>query len=215
MDWGVISRNFGFLMGGLRVTFQLAIFALAGGLALGIVLGLCRLSSRRWIYYPATVFVNGLRSIPLLIVIFWFYFALPIMFKAPLTAFQSAVISFIVFESTYFAEIVRAGIQAVPKGQVSAGYSTGLTYFQTMRHIVVPQALRNMVPALVTQSIVIFQDTSLAYVIGVKEFLRRTSLVDARELRTVELYVFAALVYFVLCFIGSSISRRLERRRLH
>lgn len=214
MDWGVIARNFTFLMGGLGVTFQLAIFALGGGLALGIVLGLCRVSSRRWIYYPATVFVNGLRSIPLLIVIFWFYFALPIMFKAPLTAFQSAVISFIIFESTYFAEIVRAGIQAVPKGQVGAGYSTGLTYFQTMRHIVVPQALRNMVPALATQSIVILQDTSLAYVIGVKEFLRRTSLVDARELRTVELYVFAALVYFVLCFIGSSISRRLERRQL-
>jgi glutamate/aspartate transport system permease protein len=214
MDWGVISRNITFLMGGLGVTFQLAVFALAGGLALGIVLGLCRISSRKWIYYPATVFINTLRSIPLLIVIFWFYFALPIVFKAPLSAFQSAVISFIIFESTYFAEIVRAGIQAVPQGQVNAGYSTGFTYLQTMRHIVVPQALRNMVPALVTQSIVIFQDTSLAYVIGVKEFLRRTSLVDAREIRTVELYVFAALVYFVLCFIGSSISRRLERRQL-
>lgn len=214
MDWGVIPRNLTFLMGGLGVTFQLAVFALGGGFALGIVLGLCRISSRRWIYYPATIFINTLRSIPLLIVIFWFYFALPIMFKVPLTAFQSAVISFIIFESTYFAEIIRAGIQAVPTGQVSAGYSTGLTYFRTMRHIVVPQALRNMVPALVTQSIVIFQDTSLAYIIGLKEFLRRTSLVDAREIRTVELYVFAALVYFVICFIGSSISRRLERRQL-
>lgn len=213
MDWAVIPRNIYFLLGGLVLTFQLAAIAIAGGLLLGIILGLARVSSRRWIYYPATIYVNFFRSLPLILIIFWFYFLVPVIMGRPLGDFLSVVIAFIAFEASYFAEIVRAGIQSIRKGQLMAGHSTGLNYYRTMRHIVIPQALRNMVPSLVLQCVIIFQDTSLAYVIGLKEFLRRTALVDAREFRSVELYTFAAIVYLVLCFAGSLASRRLEKRQ--
>jgi len=212
MDWTVISRNISFLLGGLALTFELAFFAISGGLFFGIIMGLCRLSSRRWIYAPATFYVNFFRSLPLILVIFWFYFITPLIIGRPLGDFLSAIIAFIAFEAAIFAEIVRAGIQSIPKGQVMAGYSTGLGYYKTMLYIIIPQALRNMVPGLVTQTVIIFQDTSLAYVIGVKEFLRRTHLVDSREMRSLELYAFAALVYLFLCFLGSYLSRRLEKK---
>lgn len=212
MDWSVIPRNISFLLGGLALTFELAFFAISGGLLFGIIMGLCRLSSKKWIYYPATLYVNFFRSLPLILVIFWFYFVTPVIIGRPLGDFLSAIIAFIAFEAAIFAEIVRAGIQSIPKGQVMAGYSTGLNYYRTMRYIIIPQGLRNMVPALITQTIIIFQDTSLAYIIGVKEFLRRTHLVDSREIRSVELYAFAALVYLVLCFLGSSLVRRLEKK---
>jgi glutamate/aspartate transport system permease protein len=214
MDWAVIPRNIYFLLGGLLLTFELAAIALTGGLFLGIIMGLARLSSRKWIYYPATVYVNFFRSLPLILVIFWFYFMVPILIGRPLGDFLSACVAFIFFEASYFAEIVRGGLQSVSQGQVMAGYSTGLTYYSTMRYIVLPQALRNMVPPLVTQGVVIFQDTSLAYVIGLKEFLRRTSLVDAREMRSLELYLFAGLVYLFFCSIGTIASRRLERKQI-
>lgn len=213
MDWAVISRNIYFLLGGLGLTFQLAIIAIAGGLLLGIIVGLGRVSSKRWIYWPATLYVNFFRSLPLILVIFWFYFLMPFIIGRPLGDFLSAIIAFIVFESSYMAEIVRAGIGSIREGQVMAGYSTGLNYSRTMRHIIIPQALRNMVPSLVTQCVIIFQDTSLAYVIGLKEFLRRTALVDATQFRSIELYSFAAVVYLVFCFAGSMASRRLEKRK--
>lgn len=213
MDWAVIPRNIHFLLGGLLVTFQLAAFAISGGFIWGIILGLARVSSKRWIYYPASLYINLFRSLPLILVIFWFYFTVPSILGRPLGDFQSAVIAFIAFEGSYFAEIVRAGIQSIPQGQVMAGYSTGLNYYKTMRHVVIPQALRNMVPGLVTQCVIIFQDTSLAYIIGLKEYLRRTYLVDVRELRSIELYTFAALVYLVFCLVGSLASRRLEKRQ--
>jgi len=213
MDWGVIPRNIYFLLGGLGLTFQLAAISIAGGLLLGIIMGLARVSPIRWINYPATVYVNFFRSLPLILVIFWFYFLVPLIMGRPLGDFLSAIIAFIVFEASYFAEIVRAGIGSIRKEQVFAGYSTGLSYYKTMRHIVIPQALRNMVPSLVTQCVIIFQDTSLAYVIGLKEFLRRTALVDAAQFRSIELYSFAAIVYLVFCFAGSMASRRLEKRR--
>jgi glutamate/aspartate transport system permease protein len=212
MDWTVISRNIHFLLGGLVLTFELALFAISGGFFFGIIMGLCRLSSKKWVYYPAAFYVNFFRSLPLILVIFWFYFITPVIIGRPLGDFVSAIIAFIAFEAAIFAEIVRAGIQSIPKGQIMAGYSTGLNYFRTMRYIIIPQALRNMVPALITQTVIIFQDTSLAYVIGVKEFLRRTHLVDSREIRSIELFTFAALVYLVLCFLGSSIARRLEKK---
>jgi len=213
MDWAVIPKNIYFLLGGLGLTFELAAISIVGGLLVGIIMGLGRVSSRRWIYYPATLYVNFFRSLPLILVIFWFYFLMPFILGRPLGDFLSAVIAFIIFESSYFAEIVRAGIGSIRKEQVFAGYSTGLNYYKTMRHIVIPQALRNMVPSLVTQCVIIFQDTSLAYVIGLKEFLRRTALVDATQFRSIELYSFAAIVYLVFCFAGSMASRRLEKRR--
>jgi glutamate/aspartate transport system permease protein len=212
-DYKVILDNLPFLMRGLITTFQLALIGISGGLALGILVGMARLSSRPYIYYPATLFVNFLRSIPLILVIFWFYFLVPIIAGRPLGDFLSASVAFIVFEASYFAEIIRAGIQSIPKGQMQAALSTGLDYKQTMRHIIIPQALRNMIPSLLTQSVIIFQDTSLAYVIGLKEFLRSASVVDAREVRSLELYTFVGIVYFIFCFTMSYFTKKWEAKK--
>jgi len=213
LDWNVISRNIEFLGGGLVLTFQLAAISITGGFLLGIILGLARTSTRKWIFAPATLYVNLFRSLPLLLVIFWFYFLAPFLIGRSLGDFLSVIIAFIAFEAAYFAEIVRAGIQSIPMGQLEAGYSVGLRYHQIMFHIVLPQALRNMIAPIVTQCVIIFQDTSLAYVIGLKEFLRRVSLSDQREFRSVELYLFAALVYLAICSIGAALSSRLERSK--
>ncbi len=212
-DWRVIYDNFPFLMQGLLTTVELAVIGITGGLLLGVLVGMARLSSRKIIYYPATLFVNFFRSLPLLLVIFWFYFLVPLLAGRPMGDFFSASVAFIIFEASYFAEIIRAGIQSISKEQMQAGYSTGFTYGQTMRYIIVPQALRNMVPSLLTQAVVVFQDTSLAYVIGVKEFLRSASIVDAREMRSLELYAFIGVIYFVFCFTMSKMSKRLEAKK--
>ena len=180
---------------------------------MGIILGALRLSPKKAIYWPVTVYIQVMRAIPLILVIFLFYFVLPIITGKSMPNLMAAIISFIVFEAVYFAEIVRAGIQSVRRSLVIAGYSTGLSYFQVMRLIVLPQAIKNMTPSIVTQSVVVFQDTALAYVIGVREFLRVTSLVNVREVRSVELYLFAAMVYLCICSFGSQIARRLEKRQ--
>lgn len=212
-DWRVIYENLPFLMRGLFTTFQLAILAIVGGLILGTLVGMTRMSSKRYIYYPATVYVNVLRSIPLILVIFWFYFLVPILVGRPLGDFLSASVAFIVFEASYFAEIIRAGIQSIPKGQMEAAYSTGLSYGKSMRYVIIPQALKNMVPSLLTQAVIIFQDTSLAFVIGLREFLRSANVVDAREVRSVELYTFVGVVYFIICYLMSVQSKRWEAKR--
>ncbi|BBO91373.1 amino acid ABC transporter permease [Desulfosarcina ovata] len=212
MDLSVIIHNLDFMLGGLVLTFQLALITIAGGLLLGILLAMARLSSKPWLYYPATLYIHFFRGLPLILVIFWLYFLSPIITGQSMDEFLAAVVSFIVFEAAYFAEIIRAGIQSISIGQSMAAYASGLTFFQCARHVILPQALRNMTPALVTQAVVIFQDTSLAYVIGLREFLRRVNLVDAREARSVELYLFAGLVYFLFCSAGALISHRLENR---
>ena len=212
MDWSVITKNLEFMLGGLLLTFELALISLAGGLLLGIILALGRLSSKSWLHYPATVYIHFFRGLPLILVIFWLYFLSPVITGKSMNEFSAAVVSFVVFEAAYFAEIIRAGIQSIPKGQIMAARSTGLMSIDTARFVVLPQALRNMVPALVTQTVVLFQDTSLGYVIGLREFLRRVNLVDAREARSIELYLFAGLVYFTICSIGSWASQRLEKR---
>ena len=212
-DFQVIFKNMPFFLQGLFTTVQLAVIAIGGGLFLGIIVGMARLSSLKVIYWPATFFVNFMRSLPLLLVIFWFYFLVPIIAGRPLGDFFSACVAFVVFEASYFAEIVRAGIQSISKGQMQAAYSTGFTYGQTMRFIILPQALRNMIPSLITQTVVIFQDTSLAYVIGLKEFLRTASIVDAREMKSLEIYAFIGAVYFVFCFLMSRYSKKLEQKR--
>jgi glutamate/aspartate transport system permease protein len=215
LDWVVIQNNLPFLMQGLLTTFQLALVAITGGLLLGILVGMARLSSIKIIYYPATAFVNVMRSLPLILVIFWFYFLVPVIAGRPMGDFFSACVAFVVFEAAYFAEIVRAGIQSISTGQMQAAYSTGFDYRDTMRYIIIPQALRNMVPSLLTQAVVVFQDTSLAYVIGLKEFLRSASIVDAREMRSLELYAFVGVVYFLVCFAMSKFSKKLEAKRGH
>ncbi|MGD8561767.1 MAG: amino acid ABC transporter permease [Desulfarculaceae bacterium] len=208
----VIARNFSFLMGGLLVTVQLSVLALLGGIILGMLVGLARLSKKPWIYYPVTAYVNFLRNIPLILVIFWFYFVMPIIVGEAIDPFTSAVVSFIVFEATYFGEIFRAGYQTISTDLINASYSTGMTYWKTARYITIPIAFRRMLPSLITQSIVTFQDTSLAFVIGLQELVRRASIVDNMEVRSIELYSFAALVYFIVCYIGSRTSRHFEEK---
>jgi len=212
-DFGVLVHNFSFMMTGLLTTVELALVAISGGLLVGVLVGFGRLSSKKIIFYPSTAFVFLLRSIPLILVIFWFYFLIPVIVGRPLMDFLSASIAFIIFEGAHFAEIIRAGIQSIPDGQVKAAYSTGLNYRQSMLLVILPQALRHMAPSLLTQSIVIFQDTSLAYVIGIRELLRSASIVDAREMRSVELYVFIGIIYFIICYSMSTIVKRWEVRR--
>ena len=207
-----VARNIIFLLGGFGVTLQLSFFALTGGIALGALVGLGRISKKKWIYQPITLYVNFIRNLPLLLVIFWFYFVMPIIAGRPLNPFLSAVIAFIIFEATYFGEIFRAGYQSISKDLSAAAYSTGMTYTQTARYILVPIAFRRMLPSLITQSIVTFQDTSLAFVIGLQEFVRRTSIVDNLEVRSIQLYGFVAIVFFIFCFIGSKISRHFEEK---
>ena len=207
-----VARNLTFLLGGFGVTLQLSFFALTGGIALGALVGLGRIAKNKWIYRPITLYVNFIRNLPLLLVIFWFYFVMPIIAGRPLNPFLSAVIAFIIFEATYFGEIFRAGYQSISKDLSAAAYSTGMTYTQTARYILVPIAFRRMLPSLITQSIVTFQDTSLAFVIGLQEFVRRTSIVDNLEVRSIQLYGFVAVVFFIFCFIGSKISRHFEEK---
>jgi len=207
-----VTSNITFLLGGFGVTLQLSFFALTGGIALGALVGLGRISKNKWIYRPITLYVNFIRNLPLLLVIFWFYFVMPIIAGRPLNPFLSAVIAFIIFEATYFGEIFRAGYQSISKDLSAAAYSTGMTYTQTARYILVPIAFRRMLPSLITQSIVTFQDTSLAFVIGLQEFVRRTSIVDNLEVRSIQLYGFVAIVFFIFCFIGSKISRHFEEK---
>jgi glutamate/aspartate transport system permease protein len=207
-----VADNITFLLGGFGVTLQLSFFALTGGIALGALVGLGRISKKKWIYRPITLYVNFIRNLPLLLVIFWFYFVMPIIAGRPLNPFLSAVIAFIIFEATYFGEIFRAGYQSISQDLSAAAYSTGMTYTQTARYILVPIAFRRMLPSLITQSIVTFQDTSLAFVIGLQEFVRRTSIVDNLEVRSIQLYGFVAIVFFIFCFIGSKISRHFEEK---
>jgi glutamate/aspartate transport system permease protein len=207
-----VAGNINYLLGGFGVTLQLSFFALTGGIALGALVGLGRISKKQWIYQPITLYVNFIRNLPLLLVIFWFYFVMPIIAGRPLNPFLSAVIAFIIFEATYFGEIFRAGYQSISKDLSAAAYSTGMTYTQTARYILVPIAFRRMLPSLITQSIVTFQDTSLAFVIGLQEFVRRTSIVDNLEVRSIQLYGFVAIVFFIFCFIGSKISRHFEEK---
>jgi len=212
MDWSVIPANLPFLMSGLWVSVKLAAITIVFSFALGCLVAVGRISKRRWVRYPSATLVNTLRSNPLILIVFWFFFLVPLLTGKPVGDFMSVLTAFVVFFSAYFAEIVRSGIQSVGRNQIQAGLSTGLSYSQAMRLIVLPQALRSMLPALVTECIIVFQGTTIAYVVGLREFLHSTFLVTERTVRPVELYLFAAAVYFVVCFTGSLLARKLERK---
>jgi glutamate/aspartate transport system permease protein len=183
-----------------------------GGIALGTVIALMRLSGKPWLAVPAAAYVNTLRSIPLVMVILWFFLLIPLLTGKPLGAEWSAVITFTVFEAAYYSEIMRAGIQSVPKGQVHAGYAVGMSYGQTMQLIVLPQAFRNMLPVLLTQTIILFQDTSLVYAIGAYDLLKGFEVAGKNFNRPVETYLAATVVYFAICFSLSMLVKRLQSR---
>ena len=209
LNWNVVSN---FILKGLIFSVQLTVVAMIGGIALGTALALMRLSGKKWLVMPAAFYVNTLRSIPLVMVILWFFLLIPLLIGRPMGAELSAVITFTVFEAAYYSEIMRAGIQSVPKGQVNAGYAVGMTYRQCMQLIVLPQAFRNMLPVLLTQTIILFQDTSLVYAIGAYDLLKGFEVAGKNFNRPVETYLTAAVVYFIICFSLSMLVRRLQKK---
>jgi glutamate/aspartate transport system permease protein len=209
LNWGVISS---FVVKGFFFSVQLTLVAMIGGIALGTMLALMRLSGKTWLVMPAAAYVNTLRSIPLVMVILWFFLLIPLLIGRPMGAELSAIITFTVFEAAYYSEIMRAGIQSVPKGQVYAGYAVGMTYAQCMQLVVLPQAFRNMLPVLLTQTIILFQDTSLVYAIGAYDLLKGFEVAGKNFNRPVETYLVAAVVYFVICFSLSMLVRRLQQK---
>jgi His/Glu/Gln/Arg/opine family amino acid ABC transporter permease subunit len=219
VSFAVIANNFQFLIvqgligfgsfaGG---TLRLAIPAIVLGFLLGIFIGLARLAQSRWIRVPATVYVEFFRGVPLVMVIFWIWFVIPQLLRLPIPEYGVALTAFVIFEAAYFGEIVRAGVQSVPRGQVEAATALGMTGTQSMTWVVLPQALRNMVPALVTQMIVLFKDTSLASIIGYLDLTKAAQIVNNREIRPFELYLFIAVVYWICTYSMSVFARRFER----
>src|SRR5919198_2033825 len=220
-DFDVIIRSLPYLFyDGMTFTLMLTALATCGGIIFGTLLAMMRLSGFAPLSLPAAGYVNLMRSVPLVLVIFWFYFLVPYIGQwltgasrpIQVGAFASSLITFIMFEAAYFSEIMRAGIQSISKGQPAAAYALGLTYPQTMRYVVLPQAFRNMLPVLLTQTIVLFQDTSLVYVLSIPDFLGAASKVAQRDGRLVEMYLFAAAVYFAISCVASYGVRRLQAR---
>jgi glutamate/aspartate transport system permease protein len=220
-DFDVIQRSLPFLFKeGMVFTVTLTLMAMTGGIVFGTLLAMMRLASLPVVPLVAGTYVNLMRSVPLVLVIFWFYFLVPwiggwvIGATEPIKvgAFWSCAITFTIFEAAYYCEIMRAGIQAVPRGQVSAGYALGLNYWQMMGHVVLPQAFRNMAPVLLTQTIILFQDTSLVYVLSLTDFLGAAAKVANRDGRLVEMYLFVAVVYFIISFFLSYQVKGLQAR---
>ena len=201
-----------YILKGLQFSIVLTIVATIGGILFGTVLALMRLSGKRWLEVPAAIYVNGMRSIPLVMVILWFFLLVPMIIGRSIGAEYSAIITFVAFEAAYFSEIVRAGIQSIPRGQVFAGQALGMSYGQNMRLVILPQAFRNMLPVFLTQTIILFQDTSLVYAIGAYDLLKGFETAGKNYGRTTETYLMAALAYFVLCYSLSWIAKRVHKK---
>jgi glutamate/aspartate transport system permease protein len=211
-DFSVLAASLPFIQTGLLFSLKLTVIAMTGGIVLGTLLAMARLSSIGPLAMAATWYVNVMRSIPLLMVILWFFLVMPLLTGKPMGAETSAMITFTVFEAAYYSEIMRAGIQSIPRGQVFAGNALGMTYGQTMRFVVLPQAFRNMLPVLLTQTIILFQDTSLVYAIGAKDLLKAAEIAGKNYNRPVEMYLFAAVIYFAICFALSQLVRQLQKK---
>jgi glutamate/aspartate transport system permease protein len=221
IDLDVIWRSLPYLFfDGMRFTIILTLLATAGGIVIGTLLAMLRLARVPGLSLVAGGYVNLIRSMPLVLVIFWFFFLVPYIghwitgSDRPIQvgAFYSALVTFTLFEAAYFCEIMRAGIQSISRGQEQAAQALGMSYVTTMGYIILPQAFRNMVPVLLTQTIILFQDTSLVYVISVTDFLGAASKIAQRDGRLVEMYLFAAVVYFTISLLASHAVRRLQHR---
>ncbi len=211
-DFNAIIRNLPYLWQGMQLSLLLTGLAAAGSIVLGTILALMRLSGVRLFQWIGTAWVNFFRSLPLLLVIFWFYFLVPMVVQRQVDAFNSALIGFVLFEAAYYCEIMRSGILSISRGQAWAGYALGLRYSQTMRYVVLPQAFRNMLPILLTQTIILFQDTSLVFVVGLADFMTSAVTVAQRDSRLLELYTFTALVYFAMCYGASAYVKQLQKK---
>ncbi len=220
LDFDVIGRTWPYLLQGLQYTVQLTLAAAVGGTIFGTLLAMARLSAFRPLALVASGYVNLMRSLPLLLVIFWFYFLVPVLVQSvmgwerppQIGAERSAYVTFIMFQAAYYCEIMRAGIQSISRGQVGAAYAVGLTYWQAMKLIILPQAFRNMLPVLLTQTIVLFQDVSLVSLLNVTDFVGAAVKIAQRDSRIVEMYLFVAVVYFILCYALSYLTKRLQQR---
>ena len=206
-SWSVIGP---FVTKGFIFSIWLTVVATIGGIAFGTVLALMRLSGKTALELPAAAYVNTMRSIPLVMVLLWFYLLIPFAIGRPIGAELSAIITFVAFEAAYFSEIVRAGIQSIPRGQVNAGFALGMSYGQNMKLVILPQAFRNMLPVFLTQTIILFQDTSLVYAIGAYDMLKGFETAGKNMGRPVEAYLLAAVLYFVMCLGLSWIVRRIQ-----
>jgi glutamate/aspartate transport system permease protein len=201
-----------YVLAGLQFSLQLTVIAMLGGILIGTLVALMRLSGKGPLVWVARIYVDGLRSIPLVMVILWFYLLIPLFLGRPIGKEISAIITFTIFEAAYYSEIMRAGIQSISRGQVFAGQALGLTYAQNMRLVILPQAFRNMLPVLLTQTIVLFQDTSLVYAIGAYDLLHGFQVAGNNLARPVEAYLAAAVVYFIICFALSTLVKRLQKK---
>jgi glutamate/aspartate transport system permease protein len=208
-NWAVITD---FVLKGFYFSVFLTVVATLGGIFFGTILALMRLSGKKWLDTPAAIYVNGMRSIPLVMVILWFFLIVPFIIGRPIGAEMSAIITFIAFEAAYFSEIMRAGIQSIPRGQVFAGQAVGMSYGQNMKLVILPQAFRNMLPVLLTQTIILFQDTSLVYAIGAYDMLKGFETAGKNFGRPIESYLLAAAVYFVLCYALSYCVKQLHKK---
>jgi len=214
LDWSFFTWDLftNFVVKGFYFSIQLTAIATTGGVFFGTLLALMRLSGNKWLITPAAIYVNGMRSIPLVMVILWFFLLVPLLIGKQIGAEASAIITFIAFESAFFSEIMRAGIQSIPRGQVFAGQALGMTYSQNMRLVVLPQAFRNMLPVLLMQTIVLFQDTSLVYAIGAYDMLKGFETAGKNYGRPIEAYLAAAVTYFVLCYSLSTLVKHLHKK---
>ena len=208
-NWDLVTS---YVLKGLYFSLFLTVVATAGGIFFGTLLALMRLSGKRWLDLPAAFYVNGMRSAPLVMVILGFFLLVPFVIGRPIGAELSAIITFVAFEAAYFSEIMRAGIQSIPRGQVFAGQAVGMTYGQNMRLVILPQAFRNMLPVLLTQTIILFQDTSLVYAIGAYDLLKGFETAGKNFGRPEEAYLLAAVVYFVICYALSFLVKQLHKK---
>ena len=212
LDFSVIPANSSLLWEGIKMTFLLTGLAIVGGIILGTFLALLRIAKIPVLSQFSAAYVNFFRSLPLILVIFWLFFLVPLIVGRPVGAFSSVLVAFILFEAAYYSEIIRAGINSVRLGQLAAARAMGLTYIQSMRYVILPQAFRAMTPILLTQAIILFQDTSLVYVVGLRDFLVSAEIVANRDQRLVEMFLFVALVYFVFCFAASLGVKYLQKK---
>ncbi len=211
-DLKLILQSLPFLLEGLGLSLLLTLLAAVGGILMALVLALLRLSGNRALSTLAATYVNFFRSMPLILVIFWFFFLVPLVIGRPVGSFYSALIAFTLLEAAHYTEIIRAGILSVSRGQGWAAAATGLTYGQSLRYVILPQAFRNMTPLLLTQGIILFQDTSLVFVVSLSDFLTSVTIVARNEGRLVSMYIFAAVVYFAICFVASRFVHQFEKK---